>query len=288
MNKLSNAAETAASRRRQLCLGMAATLLAATQPARAAPRPQLTLALIELMPWATASADGTQAGILVDTAEALSVLSGVDFQLLLLPYPRGALMLQHQQVDLMVALQAEGLDRVAARLAPLSMEEIIIVGRPGTVWRSMADLKGKTVGRLRYAEYDAEFAAAADIIKYDTNSYRQSLQMLRIGRLDAVIFIRSALLFTLKSMQLTMAAVGAPLLVGRAPLTLYASTACAASDSAEALRDACKTVYKRQTVRALAQLLNHPATDIALPSRLAGAGTGPLAQTRPQWPLTQD
>lgn len=241
--------------RRQLSLGLGAALLGMPLTALSAP-PPLSLALIELMPWAASNADGTQAGILVDTADALSALSGARLKLRLLPYPRGALLLQRRQVDLMVALQANQLDQTAIQLAPLSMEDIIVVGRPGTALRAMSDLKGKVVGRLRNADYAAEFAASTDIIKYDTNSYRQSVQMLRIGRLDAVIFIRSALVYTLKSMQLSMAAVGQPLLIGRTPLTLYATPACAASSAGDALRDACKTVYKRQTVRALAELLN--------------------------------
>lgn len=259
MNQIPTATDSANPLRRELSLGLAAALLGLPLAARSAPPSPpapLSLALIELMPWASTTADGVQSGILVDTADALSVLSGVELQLRLLPYPRGALLLQHRQVDLMVALQADQLDRVAIRLAPLSLEDIIVVGRPGTVLRAMADLKGKVVGRLRNAEYAAEFAASTDIIKYDTNSYRQSVQMLQVGRLDAVIFIRSALLFTLKSMQLTMAAVGQPLLIGRTPLTLYATAACAASRAGEALRDAGKTVYKRQTVKALAELLN--------------------------------
>lgn len=271
MNKILTATDSVDARRRELSLGLAAALLgppltahaAATATATVAPPPSppLSLALIELMPWASTNADGTQAGILVDTADALSVLSGVDLQLRLLPYPRGAMLLQHRQVDLMVALQADQLDRVATRLAPLSMEDIIVVGRPGTALHAMSDLKGKVVGRLRNAEYAPEFAASTDIIKYDTNSYRQSVQMLRVGRLDAVIFIRSALLFTLKSMQLTMAAVGQPLLISRMPLTMYATAACAATGAADTIRDACKTVYKRQTVRALAELLNTESSE---------------------------
>ncbi|MYM74553.1 transporter substrate-binding domain-containing protein [Duganella sp. FT134W] len=258
MHQIPNAADSVDPLRRELSLGLAAALLGLPLTARGAPPPplSLSLALIELMPWAATTADGGQAGILVDTAEALSALSGVGLQLRLLPYPRGAMLLARRQVDLMVALQADQLDQGAVRLAPLSMEDIVVVGRPGTTLRAMADLKGKVVGRLRNAEYATEFAASTDIIKYDTNSYRQSVQMLRVGRLDAVIFIRSALVFTLKSMQLTMAAVGQPLLIGRTPLTMYATAACAASSAGEAIRDACKTVYKRQTVKALAELLN--------------------------------
>lgn len=262
--------DTVQIRRRELSLGLAAALLGLPLAAHGAPQPPLTLALIELMPWATTTADGTQVGILVDTADALSLLSGVDLQLRLLPFPRGAAMLQQRQVDLMVALQAEQLDRVAVRLGPLSMEDIIVVGRAGTVLRAMSDLKGKIVGRLRNAEYAAEFAASTDIIKYDTSSYRQSLEMLRAGRLDAVVFIRSALLFTLKSMQLTQAAVGQPLLIGRTPLTMYATAACAATAAGQAIREACKILYRRQTVRALAELLNTEASE--LPTALSWRG----------------
>lgn len=273
MDKILTGTDSVQPRRRTLALGLASALLgvplvplvarSAVPPtaATAAAAPPLTLALIELMPWAATNRDGSQTGILVDTADALSTLSGVDLQLRLLPYARGAMMLKQRQIDLMVALQADLLDQVATRLAPLSMEDIIVVSRPGTVLRAMSDLKGKVVGRLRNAEYAAEFAASTDIIKYDTSSYRQSLQMLRIGRLDAVIFTRSALLFTLKSMQLTAAAIGQPLLLGRMPLTMYATHACAATASGDAIREACKSIYRRQTVKGLAELLNMQSSE---------------------------
>ncbi|MRW92918.1 transporter substrate-binding domain-containing protein [Duganella sp. FT80W] len=255
-----------ALRRRQLTLGLGSALMGMPYLARAAAQPQpLSLALIELMPWASTTPAGERNGILIDIAETLSALSGIDLQLRLLPYPRAAMMLQHEQVDLMVALQADRLDQVAARLAPLSSEDIVVVGRPGTILRSMADLKGKIVGRLRHAEYDSEFATTPEIIKYDTNTYRQSLEMLRIGRLDAVIFIRSALTFTLKSMQLTPAAVSPPLLIGRCPLTMYATRACISTAAANLVREACKVVYKRQTIRALADVLNHQTGDSSSP-----------------------
>ncbi len=260
MNKVMTATGTVDLQRRELALGLAATLLGLPLSARGAAT-RLTLAVIEQMPWASTRNDGTQSGILVDTARVLSGLSDIALQLRPLPYPRGAMMLKQRQVDLMVALQADQLDRVATRLAPLSMEDIVVVGRPGLTLHTLADLNGKLVGRLRNAEYASAFAASAGIRKYDTNSYRQSVQMLRIGRLDAVIFIRSALMFTLKSMQLDAAAVGQPLLIGRTPLTMYATAACAATSAGDAIREACKIVYKRQTVKALAELLNTDTAD---------------------------
>jgi len=249
-------------RRRQLSLGMVgmgAALLGAPSAARPAPpaappAAPLSLALIELLPWASNTPAGARDGILVDVAGILATLSGVRLELQLLPFARAAMMLERGQIDCMVALQASTLDQVATRLAPLSDEDIVIVGRPGTFLRSLADLKGKIVGRLRHGEYDPQFAADDSIIKYDTSSYRQSLEMLRVGRLDAVIFIRSALEFTLKSMGLTAAAVGAPLYLGSCPLTLYAHRASVATASAQSLRAACKVVYKVQSVKALADM----------------------------------
>lgn len=260
MNKILTATDTVDAQRRALGLELAAALLGLPLSARGAATP-LTLAVIELMPWASTRADGTQSGILVDTARVLSGLSDIELKLRPLPYPRAAMMLQQRQVDLMVALQADRLDQVATRLAPISMEDIVVVGRPGLALHALSDLKGKIVGRLRNAEYASEFAASTEIRKYDTNSYRQSVQMLRIGRLDAVIFIRSALMYTLKSMQLDATAVGPPLLIGRTPLTMYATAACAATSASDAIREACKTVYKRQTVKALAELLDTGAAD---------------------------
>lgn len=257
MNEMMKATEPAGARRRALSFGIASALFGVPALALARPAaPAVTLALIELMPWATTTADGKQAGILIDFAEALEALSGITLQPQLLPYPRAAVMLAQREVDLMVALQADRLDSIATRLSPLSDEDIVVVGRPGTDLRSLADLKGMTIGRLRNAEYDAQFAARPDIIKYDTNSYRQSLEMLRAGRLDAVVFIHSALTYTLKSMQLTSAAVGTPLLIARAPLTMYASRAYAGTAAARAISAACKALHRRQAIKTLAALLN--------------------------------
>jgi ABC-type amino acid transport substrate-binding protein len=60
----------------------------------------------------------------------------------------------------------------------------VVLPHTGNSFQHFADLKGKTIGGLRGAVYDPQFAADEDIRKYDVDSYRMGLQMAKSGRID--------------------------------------------------------------------------------------------------------
>lgn len=233
--------------RRQALFGMGALLLGEPCGASAA-APRCKIALIELMPWAMTGLDGRQSGIFVEASRRLAQLSGIAIEMVLLPYPRALSMLQSGRVDLMFALETERLNDSACRLAPIITEDVVMVGRPGLYLKSMSDLYGKTVGHLRFADYDAQFVAATGIVKYETNSYSQSLQMMRMARLDAMIAVRTALLFTLRSLDMGPETLGGTLLLRRAPISLYASKHWTDGAALPCLKKACDTLRQTGTL----------------------------------------
>ena len=239
--------------RRKAMLGLGALLLGQTSHAEGV-RP-LKLAIIELMPWAVTSADGQQSGIFIDASKLLSKLSGVTLKVVTVPYARALMMLEGGQVDLMFALECDRINDISCRLAQVATEDVVMVGRPGLHIRTMGDLSGKTVGHLRACDYDPQFAAAAEIIKYETSSYSQSLQMMKMGRLDAMISVRTALRFTLKSLSMKPELLGTPLFIRRTPVSLFASKSCANSDAVKYLKHACDVLRNKQTVKALEERL---------------------------------
>lgn len=206
--------------RRALLRQLGLLLLPACAPINGWASPALRITMANLMPW---SDQAGAAGVLVELARSIERRSGQVFEIAPLPYARALTMLEQGSVDLMLAVQSDRLDHIANCVAAVSDAEITVLVRHGMTVNTLADLSGKRVGHLRFADYDPAFAAATDIRKYEFNSYNQGLRMLKIGRLDALVAIRSAIQYTLKNMGLPPAQASDMLPLRRATVALYQS-----------------------------------------------------------------
>nr|GEU28220.1 hypothetical protein [Tanacetum cinerariifolium] len=130
---------------------------AATVTAVAADRQPLRMAVLDQMPWAGRNDQGRPAGVVVDMARLLATASGTAIDTIALPYARAAAMLAHGKVDLMLAIDTGTLAGLPAPLDMLGGEDIVIVGRHGSGYRSLDDLCGRT---LRTGTAHADAAAA--------------------------------------------------------------------------------------------------------------------------------
>lgn len=134
-------------------------------------------------------------GIFVDVMSELSRVSGVPITNVMAPKVRGQAMLKAGEADLMIGLDNADLQASARRVALVANFEVGIVARAGIRLRTLSDLRGKTVGQLRSADYFAPFEQDSAILKYSTNTMAQMVKMLALGRVDAVIGVRESLYF---------------------------------------------------------------------------------------------
>lgn len=249
-------------RRRQLLFGLAsAVVLPAASPAASHARPgligvikTLRVAVIDLAPWAQRDEHGRVKGVFIDLARQLEQTSGVALELLVVPYPRAVAMLASNDADMMFSVGSATLERVALPLATLADDDIIMLFRAGERLQSLADLRGKTVGHVRGAEYDAAFSADTSIIKYATRNYEQDVQMLLLKRIDAAIGVRTGLQYAARMLDADRGSLAPALLLRRAQISLYLGRRHADPRLAEKLQAACATLYQRQAMRQLVHL----------------------------------
>jgi polar amino acid transport system substrate-binding protein len=242
-----------ASRRRllrQLLRLLGAVPVAAALPARAAPgapaQVALRMAVLDQMPWAGRDTHGRATGVVVDMAQLLASASGLAIDTSALPYARAATMLAHGQMDLMLAFDTGALAGLPPPLATIGSEDIIIVGRRGSNYHALDDLCGRTVGHLRRATFFPAFANAACLLRYEVNSYEQGLRMLAVGRIDAMLGVRSTIDYAVAQARIDAGSLGTPLVLAQAGLALYAAPQLVAPAQLARLRDACAQLRRQQ------------------------------------------
>lgn len=142
---------------------------------------------------------GTPSGIFVDVITELSRVSGVPITNLMVPKVRGQALLKAGEADLMIGFDNAELQAAARRVALVASFDVGIVARPGIPLRTLSDLRGKTVGQLRSADYFAPLEQDSAISKYNTNTMAQMVKMLALGRVDAVIGVRESLYYAFQS-----------------------------------------------------------------------------------------
>jgi len=115
-----------------------------------------------------------------------------------------------------------------AETKPFAIAEImpnstVILPPSGNSFPQFADLRGKTIGGLRGAVYDQQFAAETEIRKYDVDSYRMGLQMTRSGRIDGMIGPDFGLYYQMKLEGMRRDQFGPPMILNTRMLYLLAS-----------------------------------------------------------------
>jgi len=98
-------------------------------------------------------------------------------------------------------------------LVPLPPIKNVIVGLKNRNFSSIKQLKGKAVAYLRGAKFSDEIDKDDEIIKYFTKDFRNGIEMLAAGRVDAVIGPYEALLYAVKMTNQKDNLLGLPLVV---------------------------------------------------------------------------
>ncbi|QJD92674.1 transporter substrate-binding domain-containing protein [Duganella dendranthematis] len=223
-------------------------LLAALPLTAATP---LTMVVVDLMPWAGRNADGQLEGVAVDLAQQLSSLSGLPIVTRAVPYARAVAMLAGGSADLMLAIDAGQQTGLLPPLAPVGVEDIIIIGRRGVVYDNTDALCGRRVGLLRSASFKGALHQHPCLVRYPTNSYEQGLRMLRQGRLEAMAGARSTMDYAIRHLGLKPSDFGAPLVVGQAALSLYVAPSVLTPALGARLQQACQQLQRQKQMPAL-------------------------------------
>jgi len=134
-----------------------------------------------------------QCGVYFDLANKLIALGNIKASNVTTPYPRIIHELKTGQTDLSILFRYQELEGFVEFIAPLPPLEIVMMGLKGTTLKSLNDLENKRLGYLRGAKLSDKIDANPNILKYDINNFDQGVNMMRLGRLDAIIGPKIAL-----------------------------------------------------------------------------------------------
>ena len=218
-------------------LSRLATVLAfvAASPAMSAP---LRIITIEGPPWGFVGSDNQPAGMMYEIGNKLAETAGLAYVNKLVPYARTAFDIEHGMADVILRFSNEHMERVATPVATIVKMPIIIVGPSGTTFRSLDDLRGKTVGVIRTSAYVAAFDANTAINKYAVNDYQIMANMIARHRLDAGIGSSAGLYYGAMAAGVKPEELGAPLVLGSNDFVLFYSKKTSSPTMIEALKQA--------------------------------------------------
>jgi polar amino acid transport system substrate-binding protein len=103
------------------------------------------------------------------------------------PYARIIHELKVGKTDIAILFKYKELDNFVTYLVPLPSINNVVLALKGTKFNNVKDFEGKILGNLRGANFSPDIQANTKIIKYETKDFLQSLKMLKLGRVDAVI-----------------------------------------------------------------------------------------------------
>lgn len=238
------------TRRRTLILNGA--LLLGMPAAKAVPPPGLR-AITLLAPLFGMERQGRPSGIFVDVMGELSRVSGIEIASTLAPKVRGQVMLEAGRADLMMGFDNDDLLAHARHVAPVASFDVGILARAGVRLRSLSDLRGRTVGQLRSADYSKAYAQDGAILKYSTNSMSQMMKMLALGRVDAVIGVRESLYHALESEGIGLDRIGDFLPLDSRQAWLHYSNATYSAATADKLAAAMRQMRADGIIAAIIQ-----------------------------------
>ena len=207
-----------------LPLAAAADMAWAAPPtSTSTPALRLKAVTIGVAPYGMRGADGGASGLLVEVIAALAARSGIAIDNVVVPYPRAMAMMASGEADLLMSIANSRLVSVARPVALVFEGEVVAVGRAGSRYARLADLRGKVVAHIRGVEYNAAFEADRQIRKYETSSIEQSLKMLLEHRVDAAVGSRESLLYAMRAMGRSREQLGAPMAIGHIYIRMYLS-----------------------------------------------------------------
>ncbi len=140
----------------------------------------------------TDAADQLQGGLIKVVGDELAAALGLHPRFLLTPRNRSAAMLTTGEVDVILLSNPAWLpdSQHFVWTQPLFRESEVVVALASAPVRTLADLKGKRIGTtlgFKYFGPVGEMLSRGELQRDDASSVRNSLQMLKGGRVDCVI-----------------------------------------------------------------------------------------------------
>lgn len=184
--------------------------------------PPLRAVLFDVAPYAMAGADGRVEGRYADLVRELGRHVGRELEISLEPFARIPGSLKAGSADLTVAFSTPALAATARPLGEVMMVDSLVVTskvRPAT---QLAELSGRVVGRARGGCLDLAQQQVPGLQFYEVNGFASGLQMLALGRLDALCLTREVLQHYSRETGVQRSQLGPEIVISRRAVQLWA------------------------------------------------------------------
>lgn len=204
----------------------------------------LNIVTLDLPPYGYVE-KGVRMGLNYDLGNELARAAGLEPENRIVPLARGIEDISSGRADIIIMFPNPEINSYGVNLGEVLPMETVIVGRAGTVLRTLRDVRGKTLATVRGAKYDDRVSKKSGIILYPTDSYEQSLKMLLAGRVDAVIGPNLGLYSTARKMNVPKQALCEPLVLSVAQGCVFVSKLTPAA-TVEKLKKAIDLIKKEK------------------------------------------
>jgi polar amino acid transport system substrate-binding protein len=154
-------------------------------------------------------------GIYFDLANQLGKDAGFITHNIIYPYARIVSELKAGQTDLTIMFKYKALSDDVLYIAPLPTLQNVVIGLAGTDIHAVGDLKDKRLGYLRGAKFSDVIDNDPQILKYEIRDYFQGVEMLKAGRVYAIIGPMDAMLSAAISLGDNIDIFGQPFVVSK-------------------------------------------------------------------------
>ncbi|MEX0603772.1 MAG: transporter substrate-binding domain-containing protein [Marinobacter sp.] len=159
----------------------------------------------DVWPWGFTNDEGQPAGMLPRFTSRVAAIANVPVINELRPHRRATTELQSGETDFVVLFQSPVTDAAGVRVVNVVTVEILLAGVAGSRYPLTIDgLAGKSVGYIRGTYYGEAFERDREIVKVPVNSLEQAIEMLKLGRLDAMVASDQLFYHTLEAMKLAI------------------------------------------------------------------------------------
>jgi len=172
----------------------------------------LQVRTIGVSPYGIVSANSSS-GIYYDLAEMLADETGYKAEHYIYPYARIIHELKSGQTDVTIMFKYQELEEFVTYIAPLPSIKNVVVGLKGKKFPSIDALQGKSIAYLRGAKFSQIIDNDPSIDKHYTKDFRKAVEMLAVGRVDAIIGPYEALLVAANEVGFSAGFLGKPLVV---------------------------------------------------------------------------
>lgn len=181
-------------------------------------------AIAEVWPWGYRDDSGRAAGTIAEFFDRIAAVANVTVQSNLRPHRRAIQELTSGEADFVMLFESPSVANHGRLVANVVVTEILLAGLADRTRPLALDaMRGDSIAFIRGTYYGEAFENATHLQKVPVNDLAQAIDMLMLGRVDAVIASDQAFYHTLQAKDLSVEAFELDTVVARQNGNLYMS-----------------------------------------------------------------